>query len=104
MSESKEKYETRDCCITGRDHREGGKELDSGNGSGRFSLLLTLLLRLRAGGGDNPTFSGGKLYEGAELRVPGTRGNGLDSAEPVLPSVLTESLENNPRPELGVEG
>jgi len=70
--------------------------------------LLVLPRRVGAwcvgGGRANPTFSGGKLYEGAALRVPGTTGRGLESAEPVLPIVFTESFENRPRPELGVGG
>jgi hypothetical protein len=75
----------------------------SPSGNGFFRMLSLLPLRL-GGGGERPTFSGGKLYTGAEDRVPGTMGRGLDKLAVLLFGFSKSALffvsgdEKSPRP------
>lgn len=86
------------------DEKREKKECYEEPGNGRGFFRFEVLASRRGGAGVRPTFSGGKLYEGAELRVPGTIGRGRAKPELVVPMLFTESLENSPRPELGVCG
>ncbi len=52
--------------------------------AGLVFFLLDVLASRRGVDGVRPTFSGGKLYTGAELRVPGTTGSGRERPEITL--------------------